>query len=122
MSEVIEVRRSDLVSELWHRGDLTWKLDDLQIRITNTVNSVPGAKKIGILSSRQIGKSFWSSCYAIQFLIRNPGRIARIVAPTLKQCADIVNDNLIPICRDAPKSFIDPKKSDYRWEFYNGSR
>lgn len=106
---------------MWSRAhDLSYKLDALQLRIDNTIKNVP-AKKICILSSRQIGKSFWVCIYALWYLINNPGKIARIVAPTLKQCGDIVQDNLAKIILDAPPGMIEPKKSDYRWELQNGS-
>lgn len=105
---------------MWYMGDLRWKLDALQNSINDTVNSTQ-AKKIAILSSRQIGKSYWAVGHALSFAARNPGKIVRIVAPTLKQCQDIVQDNLAPICVDAPKEFITARKSDYRWELWNGS-
>lgn len=104
----------------WELGDLRYKLDPLQRKIRATVSQTD-SKKILILSSRQIGKTFFSVVYALEFLIKNPGKIVRVVAPTLKQCNDIVQDNLIPICRDAPPNLIIPKKSAYRWDLSNGS-
>lgn len=113
--------KSYLAPFAWHHGDLSWKLDSLQLKIRNTVLERADAKKILLLCSRQIGKSFWASSFAIEYLANNPGKIARILAPTLKQCGDIVQDNLNPICRDAPLGFITPRKSEYRWELANGS-
>ncbi len=110
----------DLKSTFWRLGDLRYKLDSLQRGISKTVRSHE-AKKVLILSSRQIGKSYWACAYALEYLANNPGKIVRIVAPTLKQCGDIVQDNLLPICRDAPEGFIVPKKSEYRWDLANGS-
>lgn len=120
MSEVIEVRKIEILHELWHRGELSYKLDSLQQRIRDTVTNLPHEKKICILSSRQIGKSFFSVVYALEFLIRNPGKIVRIIAPTLKQCHDIIEDNLNPIMLDCPSGFITPKKVEYRWLLNNG--
>lgn len=105
---------------LWRQGDLRYKLDGLQQRIDRTVRNTD-AKKVCILSSRQIGKSFWSDTFALTFCIQNKKKIARIVAPTLKQCQDIVQDNLSPICSDAPGGLIVPMKTDYRWGLWNGS-
>lgn len=104
----------------WEMGDLRYKLDPLQRKIRDTVKSTE-SKKILILSSRQIGKTFFSVTFALEYLIANPGKIVRIVAPTLKQCGDLVQDNLLPICRDAPPGFLIPKKSEYRWDLFNGS-
>lgn len=110
----------EFVRVFWDMGDLRYKLDPLQRKMRETVLK-SNSKKILILSSRQIGKSFFSIVYAIEFLIKNPGKIARIVAPTLKQCGDLVQDNLVPIFRDAPPGFATQKKSEYRWDFSNGS-
>jgi hypothetical protein len=55
------------------------------------------------------------------YLIKNPGKIARIIAPTKDACNDIVNDNLSVIMRDAPDGLITRKKTDLRWELSNGS-
>ncbi len=111
---------SDLVDYSWKAGILEWKLDDLQIGISKRIEE-SGSKKVLVLSSRQIGKSYWSCVYALQFIIKNPGTIARIVAPTLDQCHDIVNDNLIKIIEDAPAGFITRFKSELRWNLSNGS-
>ncbi len=106
---------------MWeHAKDISYKLDDLQTSIDITVKDHI-AKKICVLSSRQIGKSYWACVHAIEFLLNNPNKIARIIAPTLKQCGDIVQDNLVPISLDAPSGLILNKKSDYRWELSNGS-
>lgn len=109
-----------LVQHAWRRGILEWKLDDLQLKIDKSV-SESNAKKFLILSSRQIGKSYWSVIYALKYLIKNPHRIARIIAPTIEGAHDIVNDNLSIILQDAPKDMIIRRKSELRWDLYNGS-
>lgn len=110
----------DVKTALWLRGELNWKLDELQRRITRTVNHT-GYKKICILSSRQIGKTYWACVYAIMYLLRNPGKIARVIAPTYTQCQDLVNDNLMRIMSDAPGGLLKRSKTDYRYNFQNGS-
>ncbi len=106
---------------MWERAkDLTYKLDALQVSIHRTIKDLK-AKKACVMSSRQIGKSYWDCTFAIEYLANHPNKIARIIAPTLKQCGDIVQDNLIPIALDAPPGFITPKTSTYRWELSNGS-
>lgn len=122
--DFIEVTNHDvdaLKKHYWYNGDLEWKFDDLQRRISATVNSLPHAKKICILSSRQIGKSYWSVGHTLEFLIRHPETIARIVAPTLSNCHDIVGDNLISITLDAPPTLFTRKRSEMRWQCENGS-
>lgn len=105
----------DIQAFMWRVGDLEWKLDSLQASIRNTIHKKK-AKSVCILASRQIGKSYLASTMAIEWCLRQgKSKIARIVAPTLKQCADIVADNLGPICGDAPAGLIDRSKSEYRW-------
>lgn len=123
-NDFIEVTNRDvsaLKKHYWYNGDLEWKMDALQRRISATVQSLPNAKKICILSSRQIGKSYWSVGHTLEFLIKNPKTIARIVAPTLSNCHDIVGDNLISITLDAPENLFSRKRSEMRWMCENGS-
>ena len=110
----------DLIDYSWKSGILEWKLDSLQAGISQKILD-SGSKKVLVLSSRQIGKSFWSCVYALEYLIKNPNTIARIVAPTLDQCHDIVQDNLVKIIEDAPDGFITRFKSELRWNLFNGS-
>lgn len=98
----------------WHRGELDYKLDDLQKKILKTYYANE-CKSYCILSSRQIGKSYLSVVLAIEHCIRYPNSIVRILAATLKQVSDIVNDNLQPIIADAPEGLIERSKSEYRW-------
>jgi hypothetical protein len=121
--DYIEVTNRDikaLQQHYWYQGDLEWKLDALQRRISAAVKSKPHAKKICILSSRQIGKSFWSVNHSLEYLIQQQ-TIARIVAPTLHNCHDIVNDNLAKITEHSPEGLIKKKRSEMRWEIENGS-
>ncbi len=108
--------REEVADFLWRVGDLSWKLDSLQLAMNEQIKRNLDAKIVGILSSRQIGKSYAIVVLALEYCLRNPGRIARIIAPTLKQCVDIVNDNLAPICADAPPDLVKPSKSSYRWQ------
>lgn len=120
MTEALTPERERVYTHFWKTGNLRYKLDGLQKRIDATVKSSE-AKKICILSSRQIGKSYWCDTFGLSYGIQNPKKIARIVAPTLKQCQDIVQDNLAPMCQDAPKGLIEPSKAAYRWNIWNGS-
>ena len=116
----LDISKDDIRHYLWKRGDLNWKLDSLQKKIRHTINS-SNCDKILILSSRQIGKSYLSTILAIEFCLRNPNTIVRILAPTLKQVQDIVTDNLNPICLDAPEELVARSKSEYRWRIGHSS-
>ena len=107
---------------LWSYGKLKYKMDPLQRSITDTVRSnFDRTKKICILSSRQIGKSYWVMCFALEYLIRNPGTIARVIAPTREKCEEIVEDNLSVILQDVPDGIIGRAASKNRWNLFNKS-
>jgi hypothetical protein len=105
---------------LWESGKLIWKLHSTQRIIHDTIKSST-ADEILILSCRQLGKSYWAVCYAIEYCLQNPNSIVRFVAPTLKQVQDIVSDNLAIIIRDAPEGLIVRQKSDYRYQIGTSS-
>lgn len=101
---------------LWGQGQLAYKLDPLQTRIHNTVLAAyPRAKQICVLSSRQIGKSFWALLFALEYLIANPGSIVRILAPTKLKAYELIEDNLLPIMADCPPNLIKKQKTQLRW-------
>lgn len=110
----------EIFYELWERAELSWKLDSLQKKIRAQLRLV-NSDKACILSARQIGKSFLISTYATEECLRNDNIIVRILSPTLKQTADIVNDNLSRIILDAPFGFIERQKSEYRWRIGNST-
>lgn len=107
---------------LWGDGDLKYKLDTLQLSIQSTVEkAIVKSKKVCVLSSRQIGKSYWVVVFAVQWLLKNPGKICRIIAPTREACSDIVEDNLNKIIADAPLGLITKNASKNRWTLSNGA-
>lgn len=105
---------SDMVHNLFRRGDLKFLLHDAQLKIRNSVYS-SNEKEILVLCSRQFGKSFLILCVAIEYCVQNPGTIVRIFSNTETQVLDIINDNLRIIEQLAPPGFINRKKSDKRW-------
>lgn len=105
---------------LWAEGDLSWKLHSTQRAIDAAVKS-SDASEVLVLSSRQLGKSWWALCYALECCIINPGIIVRFLAPKKDQIGDIIADNLGPIMRDAPTGLIERQKSDHRWRVAQSS-
>jgi hypothetical protein len=116
-----QITERDLKNALWSRGELAYKLDTLQRRISATVRQNADSRKVCILSSRQIGKTFWACVFALEYLLKNPKKIARVIAPTFKQCQDLVNDNLSIILADAPEGLLRRSKTEYRYNLFNGS-
>lgn len=111
---LLEKEYADRVYAAWHTGDLSYKLHEGQRPIYAQIENLKTQEAL-LLISRQFGKSFLTCVYAIAYCIKNPYSFVKIAAPTLKQAADIVSDNLDPICADAPKGFVRRYKSYYRW-------
>ncbi len=118
--ETEDFTRLDIRHYLWRRGDLSWKLHATQKKIHEVVAS-SSSDEVLVFSSRQLGKSYWAAIYALEYCIKHPNSIVRILAATLKQIQDIVNDNINPICQDAPHGLIERQKSSYRWQVGSSS-
>lgn len=117
-----EISEETIRKFLWAEGDLSYKLDPLQRSISVQVRgNFELAKRIAILSSRQIGKSFWVMVFALEYLLTHPRSIVRVIAPTREKCEEIVEDNLNVILLDAPPGFVRQAKGKNRWNLYNGS-
>ncbi len=99
----------------WQTGDLTFKMHNGQHEIWKLIESNESQEFLFFIS-RQWGKSWLGLLIAISFCIRNPRSICRVAAPTLKQSADIVTDNLTKIISDSPSGLIKPFKSMNRWK------
>ena len=98
----------------WCLGKLEWKLHEKQLEILKVLENSP-AQEYLLLVSRQFGKSYLVVVYSLMYCLKNPGSLVRIAAPTLRQAADIVNDNLRPMISEAPDGLISRHKSDNRW-------
>ncbi len=120
MSEPDLVPISDLVSYVWRDGDLSYKLHDAQKNMLKQVEDCTSGEVL-VLSSRQIGKSYFAAACGIRHCIKYPGSIVRILAPTLKQVEDIVQDNMSPLTADAPPGMVVRQKSSYRWTIGSSS-
>ena len=98
-----EISEETIRKFLWAEGDLSYKLDPLQKSISVQVRgNFELAKRIAILSSRQIGKSFWVMVFALEYLLTHPRSIVRVIAPTREKCEEIVEDNLNVILHTFP--------------------
>lgn len=112
----------DLVNFFWIEGDLSYKFDNLQTSINDTMlQTYLTHKKSCVLSSRQIGKSYWVLAFAIGYLLRNPKTICRVIAPTKEKTDEIVEDNFNVIVGDIPKGLICKSTTKNRYNFYNHS-
>ena len=103
----------------YYSGDLSFLLHDTQLEMKRMV-AESTAGEILIFSSRQLGKSFFDICLAVEHCVKHHRPMVRIFAETLEQVNDIVADNISLIEQLAPPGFIQRRKSDKRWKVGNG--
>lgn len=105
--------------ELWRRGNLEWKLHATQKKIYKLIQS---KRRIFLLCSRRLGKSFALVCVAFEHAIRNPGARISYAAPTQKDAAQIAGDLAEQILSDCPPD-IKPlyHTADKEFRFPNGA-
>ena len=108
----------EAVHDAFLAGDLSFLMHDTQLSMRDMVEQ--GGDEILIFSSRQLGKSFFDICLAIEHCIKHNRPMVRIFADTLEQVNDIVADNISLIEQLAPPGFITRRKSDKRWMVGNG--
>lgn len=106
---------------LWNKGILHWKLHKGQKEMYEMVknNDHP---VIVIGCSRQLGKSFFLTLFAIEECLKNPNIIVKFVAPKAKNIRGIIAPLIREITSDAAKE-IRPKfnSRDNTYRFHNGS-
>jgi len=107
---------------LFSEGELSWLLHSSQKEVYEALRALPkSTRQCSVLIARRWGKSFLASVLAIEDCLRNPNAQVFYVAPTMKQCSSIVTPLLLEIAAYAPKGLMTRAKSEYRWNFSNGS-
>lgn len=106
---------------LWYSGDLSWKLDDTQMKIYDFFNS-KSEKVIVVNSSRRLGKSFLLTVMAMEQCYKHPKSIVKMVQPEQKMIRMNIRPIIDKILMDCPKE-LRPNfnKHDNIYIFPNGS-
>lgn len=116
-----EISKQQAVAMLWHKGVLTWKLQDVQ---KDLYNAYLNAKdQVAVWNcSRRLGKSYALCVIAIEQCLKKPNSIVKFIAPTAKQVKMIINPLFKEILKDCPKSLRPTFKTlDSIYRFPNGS-
>lgn len=117
--EAIEEGDEDLeefVRVSFEVGNLSWLLHDGQRKMAEIISK--DLSEFLVFCSRQLGKSFFILCFAIEHCAKlHKGRrpLVRIFCQTQKQVTDIVQDNMQFIQALAPENWIRRTKSENRW-------
>lgn len=118
---MVKLSKKEVVSELWRRGELKWKLDAVQQELYDLYYS--GKHKTNTwLCARRTGKSYALVILALEQCIRNKNSIVKYAAPTKIQINTILRPLFKQILEDCPED-IKPtfKNSEYIYYFPNGS-
>ncbi len=114
--------RNDTATQLWLRGDLSYKLWKQQRPIYETVKALPlTILTVVFLCARQFGKSVLGVILATEDCLKNPDVIVMIIAPTIKQARGIVRPRMKLVCKDMPPGMVRHVKSEDAWYFSNGA-
>jgi hypothetical protein len=113
--KLLEFKYQQLTRDRWLKGDLSFKLHEGQKQIYERLSSPHLSSEALIFCSRQWGKTYLVCVLALMYCLKNPYRLVRIAAPTLKQANDIVADTLDVLTRDAPFGLVTRNSSTYRW-------
>lgn len=109
------------ITELWNRGELSWKLKPCQQEMLAAIQRSNRFKYV-IKCARRLGKSYLLCTLAIMVCLQKPGAQVRYAAPTAKALMKIVRPIMRRILADCPPE-LRPifKASENVFIFPNGS-
>jgi PBSX family phage terminase large subunit len=122
MKKKAKQSREEVISELWRRGELSWKLNKVQKELKNTVDN-DDTKTSVVVVSRRTGKTYWLVIEALMQCIKQPNSVVKFLFPKSKDA----KTNIIPIMRmiteDCPED-VKPifNTQDKMFNFNNGSQ
>ena len=113
--------RKDAVAQLWKRGELKWKLHNVQKEMHEEILKV-NRRIITIVCSRRLGKSYYLLLMAIELCLTQPNSIVKYVCPKQKMVKTILKPIMREIVKDCPAELRPEfKTQDNIYVFPNGS-
>lgn len=91
----------DVAAELWHRGELSYKLRPHQRDLYGLLNGL-ATRTAFIDCARRFGKSFTALLWCVEQGLRRE-LLVRFAAPTQKDLEEIYHPIMETICEDAPE-------------------
>lgn len=111
-----------LQTELWYKGNLTWKLHKAQKIINQKYSESPGQLFVGNCS-RQFGKTYWAVTKAIEVALKVPKAQIRYGAAFQSDLLDFIIPAFEKAMEDCPAQLRGKyKSSGTSFVFPNGSR
>ena len=121
MSKKTEKEIKAAKDKLWRMGNLEWKLKGVQKEMREAVYNSKGKKTV-FLCSRRLGKSFTMMLIAVEYCLKQPNTIVKVLFPKKKDAKQVVREQMKAILSDCPVD-IKPewKEQDKIFFFPNGS-
>lgn len=127
MAKTAEVKqkasKTEVIEELWRRGNLFWKCHAVQKEMYKTFYSAEPNTTLVWLLARQTGKSYALAILALECALRKPNSIIKFLTDTKIHMRNIIVPVFNEILESCP-SDIRPEylKADYVYSFPNGSQ
>ena len=107
--------------KLWRMGNLEWKLKGVQKEMHKAVYNSKGKKTI-FLCARRLGKSYTMMLIAIEYCLKNPDTIVKILFPKKKDAKQVAREHMKSILIDCPEDLKPHFKEQEKIFFFpNGS-
>lgn len=121
VSQKTKISRQEAIKALWNKGIIHWKLHKAQKEMYDLVKK-DGHPIVVIGCSRQLGKSFFLTAYAIEECLQKKDIIVKFIAPKAKDIRRIISPIIKQIMEDAPED-VRPRYNsrDNIYVFPNGS-
>lgn len=119
----MNISKSEIKRELWHRGQLRWKCHKAQEEMYDLFYKSPVNSTLVWLLARQTGKSYLLGILALEQALRKGNSIIKIVTDTKLHIKSILEPIFRELLNDCPQSLKpDFKKNDCIYYFSNGSQ
>lgn len=118
-----KITKQEAISELWRRGDLSWKCHSVQKEMYNIFYSSPKNSILVWLLARQSGKTFLLSILALEQALRKSNAIIKMVTDTKLHIKSILEPIFIELLKDCPQELKPEFKTQtFIYYFPNGSQ
>lgn len=116
-----KISKQEAIKALWKKGIIHWKFHTAQKEMYDLARKSDHPVVV-IGCSRQLGKSFFLTGFAIEEALQKPNRIIKFIAPKAKDIRRIISPIIKQIMEDAPDE-LRPKYNsrDNIYVFPNGS-
>ena len=123
MSKKRKISKSDAIAKLWERGELSWKLNDVQKKLKHKVDNDITRTSV-VVVSRRTGKTFWLCTEALIQCLKHPNSIVKFLFPKQKDAKINIQPLMREILEDCPE-YLKPRYNTQDKIYYfdhNGSQ